>query len=95
MAASVQELSDLHSALTESLVDRLRQDKADGIPTDAATLGAIIKLLKDNNITADPAGKDDLSEMRQTMKAISDKRKLRVNNVIALTKADEDNIMVG
>ena len=41
-------LERLHGLLAESFVNRLEEDSKDNIPTDAATLGAISKFLKDN-----------------------------------------------
>lgn len=53
--ATVAELQELHRLIAQSLNQRIEADMEDGIPTDAATLGAAIKFLKDNSITADPA----------------------------------------
>lgn len=53
-AATLGELQELHSLIAQSLNKRITQDMEDEIPTDAATLGAAIKFLKDNNVSADP-----------------------------------------
>lgn len=67
-AASLADLQDLHSLIARSLNQRISQDMEDGLPTDAATLGAAIKFLKDNNVSADPADADDLSALRDKLK---------------------------
>lgn len=46
----------------------------DGVPTDAATLGAAIKFLKDNAITADPADADELHALRERLKQAAEER---------------------
>jgi hypothetical protein len=72
------------------MIKRLEEDLKDGIPTDAATLGAITKFLKDNEVTADPADADDLSSLREKLKAQSAARKQKVGNVIQLASTDLD-----
>ena len=67
-AASLADLQELHSLIARSLNQRIAQDMEDGLPTDAATLGAAIKFLKDNNVSADPADADDLSALRDKLK---------------------------
>lgn len=87
-ATSVGDLNELHTLITKSLTGRIQQDIEDNIPTDAATLGAAIKFLKDNNVTADPADADDLSDLREALKLQSASRRKRVGNVIDLASAD-------
>lgn len=89
MAASIEDLNALHSLIVKSLSSRIEQDIADNIPTDAATLGAAIKMLKDNAITADPQNKDDLTALRDKLKAESEaRRKRNMDNVLSLVKED-------
>lgn len=76
MAATLRELQELHKLVAKSMTERVRQDLEDGVPTDAATLGAITKFLKDNNVSADPADKEDLNTLR--------------DNFIELRKAREE-----
>lgn len=93
-AASQGDLQELHSLIARSLTERIAQDMEDKLPTDAATLGAAIKFLKDNNISADPADADDLSKLREQLAAQSAARRAARSNVIAL--ADKDRkIMQG
>jgi len=80
-AASTDALKTLHAKVAEALTSRIEQDMADDVPTDAAPLGAAIKFLKDNNISADPAEASDLTELRKKLQEQADRRKT-VGNVI-------------
>ena len=91
-ATSVGELNELHTLIAKSLKQRIEQDIEDNIPTDAATLGAAIKFLKDNNVTADPADADDLSQLRDKLKEQSAQRRRKVGNVVALATADLEQL---
>ena len=86
-AATLGELQELHRLIAKSLNQRIEQDIEDNIPTDAATLGAAIKFLKDNAVTADPADSDDLSKLRDKL-ADQAKRRRTGSNVVALATAD-------
>ncbi len=83
-------LERLHGLLTESFVQRLEKDNKDGIPTDAATLGAISKFLKDNEITADPADTDELKDLKSRFTELQNQRKngRKVGAVLDLVKQD-------
>ena len=87
-AASLSELQDLHRLVAQSLNERIKQDMEDKLPTDAATLGAAIKFLKDNNVSADPADADDLSALRDKLREQADNRRANRGNVVALATAD-------
>ena len=87
-AATLGELQELHRLIAESLNKRIEQDIADNIPTDAATLGAAIKFLKDNSVTADPADADDLGALRDKLAKQAKERRERGSNVVALATAD-------
>lgn len=93
-AATLGELQELHRLVTQSFKVRLEEDLKDNIPTDAATLGAAIKFLKDNEVTSDPADKDDLNEMRAKLAEQAKNRRVKVGNVVALAQADLD-VMTG
>lgn len=84
------ELQELHKLVAQSLNTRLEQDLKDNIPTDAATLGAAIKFLKDNAVTADPADADDLGAMRERLREQAKLRKEKGSNVVALVQHDLD-----
>ncbi len=86
--ASLGELQELHRKVAESLKTRIEQDLSDNIPTDAATLGAAIKFLKDNNVTADPADADDLHALRDKLTEQSKARRERAKNVMRLVQED-------
>lgn len=66
-ATPLAELQELHQLVAKSLNQRITMDMEDNIPTDAATLGAAIKFLKDNAVTADPSDSDDLSDLRKNL----------------------------
>lgn len=87
-AATLGELQELHRLIAKSLNQRIEQDIADNIPTDAATLGAAIKFLKDNSVTADPADADDLGALRDKLAKQAKERRERGSNVVALASAD-------
>ena len=87
-AASLADLQDLHSLIARSLNQRITQDMEDGLPTDAATLGAAIKFLKDNNVSADPADADDLSALRDKLKQQAEQRRAGRSNVVQLATQD-------
>lgn len=86
-AATTEALQELHSVVAKSLRTRIEQDMEDDLPTDAATLGAAIKFLKDNNISADPAEASDLTELRNKLKEQAERRKA-VGNVIEFAQGD-------
>lgn len=87
-AASLTDLQELHSLIARSLNQRITQDMEDGLPTDAATLGAAIKFLKDNNVSADPADADDLSALRDKLKQQAEQRRAGRSNVVQLATQD-------
>lgn len=87
-AASLADLQDLHALIARSLNQRITQDMEDGLPTDAATLGAAIKFLKDNNVSADPADADDLSALRDKLKQQAEQRRAGRSNVVQLATQD-------
>lgn len=85
MAATLKELQELHKMIAKSLTQRISQDIEDSLPTDAATLGAAIKFLKDNNVSADPADSGDLSDLKDQLIKQQEERKKRRSE--ALTQA--------
>ena len=87
-SASLADLQELHSLIARSLNQRITQDMEDGLPTDAATLGAAIKFLKDNNVSADPADADDLSALRDKLKQQAEQRRAGRSNVVQLATQD-------
>lgn len=87
-SASVSDLQELHSLIAQSLNTRIKQDMEDSLPTDAATLGAAIKFLKDNNVSADPADRDDLTELRENLRKQSEARKNKRTGMLSLVQDD-------
>lgn len=88
MASSRKELEELHSMIARSFKSRIEQDMEDKIPTDAATLSAAVKFLKDNAVTADPADQDDLTELRDRLAEQSKRRKERAGRIVSLVQND-------
>lgn len=86
--ATLGDLQDLHRLVAKSLNHRIQQDMDDEIPTDAATLGAAIKFLKDNSVSADPADAEDLNGLREKLRKQADDRNTRRGNVLSLVNAD-------
>lgn len=74
MTATTSELAELHKLVATSLKQRIQEDLEQGIPTDAAIYGVAIKLLKDNNITANPIDSDELHELREKIRERAEKR---------------------
>lgn len=90
MASSMKELDELHTLVTRSYKERITQDLADNIPTDAATLSGAVKFLKDNAVTADPADTDDLKDLRDKLKETAEKRRNKAGAVLSLVQDDLD-----
>lgn len=88
-AASIGRLQELHAKLTKAYCDILDQNEEDKIPTDAATLSSIAKFLKDNNVSADPADKDDLNDLRERLKQQAQARRESGKNILSLVSEDE------
>lgn len=90
--ASAAMLHALHGAVAQSFLKRLEQDAEEGMPTDAATLSAMIKFLKDNNVSADPASTDDLKELRTGLadQLAEQRRKRAAQREAALQLAEKD-----
>ena len=89
--ATMKELEELQRIVVRSLTTRIEADIADNIPTDAATLQAAIKLLKDNSVTADPADQDDLLELRKKLSEAAQARTARtsaVGNTLRVVRGD-------
>lgn len=93
MASSREIMEALHTKVADSLTKRIEDDMNDNIPTDAATLSAAIKFLKDNDITSDPASSDDLKDLRAKMVEAGKQRK--VASVLQLAKSDLANLKQG
>lgn len=82
MAAKEDKLHKLHEMVAESFINRIEMDISDNLPTDAATLAAAAKFLKDNSITADPADANKLDTLRNSLVKAQQERKANMANVI-------------
>ena len=88
MAATQKELQELHRMVAKSLSTRISQDIEDMLPTDAATLGAAIKFLKDNNVSADPADAEDLTGLREKLTQQVQERSKRRGTALDAAQGD-------
>lgn len=86
--ATVGDLEKLQKLMVQALTGRVQADMQDNIPTDAATLGVIAKLLKDNSITADPADADDLAKLRAKLTEQARVRRTKNAQVLSIVKED-------
>lgn len=87
MAGSLEKLGKLHELITDSFIDRIEQDMAENLPTDAATLAAAAKFLKDNDVSADPAEQGKLDVLREQMIQRSKENKAnQTSNILSLAE---------
>lgn len=64
--AAYGRMASLHAKLAQVMEGMLDEALAsDGLPLDAASIGTISKFLKDNEITCDPADKEDMNALRE------------------------------
>lgn len=85
MAGSLEKLGRLHELITDSFINRIKDDMDENLPTDAATLAAAAKFLKDNDVSADPAEQGKLDDLRQAMINRSKENKAnQVSNIVDL-----------
>ena len=64
--AAYGKMASLHAKLAEVMEEMLDDAlRSDGLPLDAASIGTISKFLKDNEITCDPADKEDMNALRE------------------------------
>jgi len=93
-------MASIHRKLAEYMRDILDEavqeadpddpDSLPGMPLDAATMGTISKFLKDNEITSDPAEKDDLTELRHKFSRANQSKVIKsVNNIIEEARSDD------
>lgn len=79
MAANSDKLGVLHAMLAECMMNELRwySEQDPPMPVPAATMAAVAKFLKDNNITCDPTDVGDIEALREQFQAqLKTKRKL-------------------
>lgn len=64
--AAYGKMAGLHAKLADVMEEMLDDAlRSDGLPLDAASIGTISKFLKDNEITCDPADKEDMQALRE------------------------------
>ena len=89
MAANSDKLGALHAMLAECMMNELRwySEQDPPMPVPAATMAAVAKFLKDNNITCDPTDVGDIEALREQFQAqLKTKRKL--HNAVELAADD-------
>lgn len=86
--ATLPELQTLHRKVAAHLIKRLDVPEGEEFMLDAATLGVAVKFLKDNNVSADPADKDDLDVLRDTLAAQAEARRKNRGKVVDLAGQD-------
>lgn len=98
MAAKDSQLSELHSMLTELLLQDIRMCLEENIPMPASDKAVIIKFLKDNNVTAEP----DVEAMQALRNEFDEKfaetkvaRLKRGKELIQQTQEGVDDIVQG
>lgn len=62
-------LQEVHTMLAEYFLEELKAAKEDGIPMMSSTLSVIVTFLKNNEITADVRSNEDLSALREKIRA--------------------------
>lgn len=95
--ATYGKLAAIHRKYAEYLESILDEAMAEGddehkIPLDAATMGTISKFLKDNEVTADPADKDDLESLREKYTRSSRSKQGQSVASILADASDEDGL---
>lgn len=87
MAGSLEKLGRLHELITDSFIARIEDDMNENLPTDAATLAAAAKFLKDNDVSADPAEAGKLDELREQMiKRSKENKANQASNIVDLAQ---------
>ncbi|OZI20048.1 hypothetical protein CAL26_21070 [Bordetella genomosp. 9] len=88
--ATVDALGELHGAVAKELTRRINADEA-----SAADIGAAIKFLKDNQITASIEDNSQLQDLQQKLKERAEKRGLKLvqNKTAELSDAEADDII--
>jgi hypothetical protein len=92
MATALRDrLGELHAKVCESYYTQIDQNLTENIPTDAAFLSGAVKFLKDNEVTADPASKEDISALRGALTDLSAQRRARAKALV--DKAKESGML--
>lgn len=87
MAAKGSVLGELHAFLAEQMLLELKWYRDNDIPVPAADKAAVAKFLKDNAITCDPAGADDIQALRDAFQEQSNAR-MQAAKAIQLSEQD-------
>jgi len=88
MAAHKSELNKLHALVAKALSEGIERDLGDKF-VNPALVGAAIKFLKDNEISADVKTDDDLSTLRTKLVAAAEARREAGQRILKAV-GDED-----
>lgn len=94
MAASDKaSLEELHQLVTRAYSTEIALALKDEAPPNPALLAGAAKFLKDNDVTADPAEKEDLKTLQAQLRAASEARKLSKRPLLAAVQNDLDEAL--
>lgn len=86
---SIKDLEVLLTKVTEVFNKKLDEDLSGEYPIDAATLSSAVKFLKDNDVTATPANKEEIKGLKEKLLQKAEERRKAVNsNVIPFGDLD-------
>lgn len=94
MAASDKaSLEELHQLVTRAYSTEIALALKEEAPPNPALLAGAAKFLKDNDVTADPAEKEDLKTLQAQLRAASEARKLSKRPLLAAVQSDLDEAL--
>lgn len=94
MAASDKaSLEELHQLVTRAYSTEIALALKEEAPPNPALLAGAAKFLKDNDVTADPAEKEDLKTLQAQLRAASEARKLSKRPLLAAVQNDLDEAL--
>lgn len=94
MAASDKaSLELLHQLVTKAYATEIALALKEEAPPNPALLAGAAKFLKDNDVTADPADKEDLKTLQAQLKAAAETRRIRKKPLLAAVQNDLDEVM--
>lgn len=86
-------LEALHQLVTRAYSTEIALALKEEAPPNPALLAGAAKFLKDNDVTADPADKEDLKSLQVQLKAAAEARRIRKRPLLEVVKEDLDEVM--
>lgn len=86
-------LEALHQLVTRAYSTEIALALKEEAPPNPALLAGAAKFLKDNDVTADPADKEDLKSLQSQLKAAAEARRIRKRPLLEVVKEDLDEVM--